>query len=100
MSRPTLDDYLTALERLYILEYVPATNLNLRSKKLHLELHLKIELVDPSLVISSLSLTRNDLINDLNFTGFIFENMCMRDLKIYAESLDATLSYYRDKKMM
>lgn len=96
MSRPTLDDYLTALERLYILEYVPATNLNLRSKT-PLRVAPKIELVDPSLVISSLSLTRNDLINDLNFTGFIFENMCMRDLKIYAESLDATLSYYRDK---
>lgn len=96
MSRPTLDDYLNTLERLYILEYVPATNLNLRSKT-PLRVAPKIELVDPSLVISSLALTRSDLINDLNFTGFIFENMCMRDLKIYAESLDATLSYYRDK---
>jgi len=54
-------------------------------------------LVDPSLVIASLGLKKNDLINDLNFTGFIFENMCIRDLRIYAESLNGNLSYYRDK---
>lgn len=96
LSRPTLDDYINALEKLYILEYVPATNLNLRSKT-PLRVTPKLELVDPSLVIASLDLQRDDLIKDLNFTGFIFENMCMRDLKIYAEKLDATLSYYRDK---
>ena len=38
-----------------------------------------------------------DLIKDLNFTGFIFENMCMRDLKIHADASEARLSYYRDK---
>jgi len=54
-------------------------------------------LVDPSLVIATLNLKREYLIKDLNFTGFIFENMCMRDLKIYADAIDARLSYYRDK---
>ena len=96
ISRPTLDDYLNTLEKLYILEYVPATNLNLRSKT-PLRVSPKIELVDPSLVIAVLNLKREDLIKDLNFTGFIFENMCMRDLKIYADAIDARLSYYRDK---
>lgn len=96
VSRPTLDDYLSTLEKLYILEYIPATNLNLRSKT-PLRVSPKLELVDPSLAIAALSLKWEDLINDLNFTGFIFENMCMRDLKIYADALDATLSYYRDK---
>lgn len=96
VSRPTLDDYLNTLEKLYILEYIPATNLNLRSKT-QLRVSPKLELVDPSLVIASLNLKREDLINDLNFTGFIFENLCMRDLKIYADAMDATLSYYRDK---
>ena len=80
----------------YILEYIPATNLNLRSKT-PLRVTPKLELVDPSLVIAALNLKRDDLINDLKFTGFIFENLCMRDLKIYAESIDARLSYYRDK---
>lgn len=96
ISRPTLDDYLSTLEKLFILEYIPATNLNLRSKT-PLRVSPKIELVDPSLAIASLGLKKSDLINDLNFTGFIFENMCMRDLKIYAESLNGNLSYYRDK---
>ena len=96
ISRPTLDNYLNTLEKLYILEYVKATNLNLRSKT-PLRVSPKLELVDPSLVIASLNLKREDLIKDLNFTGFIFENLCMRDLKIYADAIDAELSYYRDK---
>ncbi|HIQ94709.1 TPA: ATP-binding protein [Candidatus Ventrenecus stercoripullorum] len=96
LSRPTLDDYLSALEKLYILEYVFATNLNLRSKT-PLRVSPKLELVDPSLAIAILDLKREDLVKDLNFTGFLFENLCMRDLKIYADSIDATLSYYRDK---
>lgn len=96
LSRPTLDDYLNTLEKLYILEYVPATNLNLRSKT-PLRVSPKLELVDPSLAIAALNIKREDLINDLNFAGFIFENMCIRDLKIYADSMDAALSYYRDK---
>ena len=82
VSRPTLDDYLNTLEKLYILEYIPATNLNLRSKT-PLRVSPKLELVDPSLAIAALNLKREDLIKDLNFTGFIFENMCMRDVKIY-----------------
>jgi hypothetical protein len=96
VSRPTLDGYLSTLEKLYILEYIPATNLNLRSKT-PLRVSPKLELVDPSIVIATLNLKREDLIKDLNFTGFIFENMCMRDLKIYADAIDARLSYYRDK---
>ena len=96
LSRPTLDDYLNTLEKLYVLEYIPATNLNLRSKT-PLRVSPKLELVDPSLAIASLNLKREDLVKDLNFTGFIFENMCIRDLKIYADAVDATLSYYRDK---
>ena len=49
-------------------------------------------------MIASLGLKKEDLINDLNFTGFIFENMCYRDLKIYAVGMDAELFYYRDSK--
>ena len=96
VSRPTLDDYLNTLEKLYILEYIPATNLNLRSKT-PLRVSPKLEFVDPSIVTATLNLKRDDLVNDLRFMGFIIENMCMRDLKIYAEAIDARLSYYRDK---
>ena len=97
ISRPTVDDYLSTLEKLFVLEYVPATNLNLRSS-IQLRTSSKIELVDPSIAIASLGLKKADLINDLNFTGFIFENLCYRDLKIYAESIGAELFYYRDNK--
>ena len=97
ISRPTLEDYLTTLEKLFVLEYVPATNLNLRSS-VQLRTNPKIELVDSSIAIASLGLKKEDLINDLNFTGFIFENMCYRDLKIYADYLGAELFYYRDNK--
>lgn len=96
ISRPTLDDYINTLEKLYILEYVPATNLNMRSKT-PLRISPKLELVDPSIAIASLNLKREDLLKDLNFTGFIFENMCMRDLKIYSEAIEARLSFYKDK---
>ena len=96
VSRPTLDDYLNTLEKLYILEYIPATNLNLRSKT-PLRVSPKLEFVDPSIVTATLNLKRDDLVNDLRFMGFIFENMCMRDLKFYAVAIDARLSYYRDK---
>ena len=96
ISRPTLDDYINTLEKLYILEYVPATNLNMRSKT-PLRISPKLELVDPSIAIASLNLKREDLLKDLNLTGFIFENMCMRDLKIYSEAIEARLSFYKDK---
>ena len=96
LSRPTLDDYLNVLERLYILESIPATNLNLRSKT-PLRTTPKLELVDPSLAIAALDLKKQDLVNDLNLTGFLFENMCIRDLKIYADAMNASLSYFRDK---
>ena len=97
VSRPTADDYIATLEKLFVLEYVPATNLNLRSS-IQLRTSPKLELVDPSIAIASLGLKKDDLINDLNFTGFIFENLCYRDLKIYAESIDADLFYFRDNK--
>ncbi len=97
ISRPTAIDYLNTLEKLFVLEYVPATNLNLRSS-IQLRKSPKIELVDPSIAIASLGLKKENLINDLNFTGFIFENLCYRDLKIYAESINADLFYYRDNK--
>ncbi len=97
LSRPTALDYLSTLEKLNILEYLPATNLNFRSS-VQLRTSPKIELVDPSIIIASLGLKKEDLLNDLNITGFIFENMCYRDLRVYAESIDSELFYYRDNK--
>lgn len=96
ISRPTLDDYLNVLEKLFVVEYIPATNLQIRSTT-PLRTSPKLELVDPSIATAVLGLKNEDLLHDLNFFGFLFENMCIRDLKIYAETIDGEISYYRDK---
>lgn len=53
--------------------------------------------VDPSLATAALALTPRDLMNDLVRMGFLFKNLCIRDLRVYAEVLDASLSQYRDR---
>ncbi len=95
ISRPTLDSYLNTLEKLFVLEYVPITNLNIRSK-IALRTKAKIEFVDPSIASAVLGLSAQDLIHDLRYFGFLFENLCMRDLKIYSQLIDGNITHYRD----
>lgn len=96
ISKPTLNDYLNTLERLYILYNIPFTNMNFRSKS-QLRIKPKRELVDPSLACAALSLGDGDLMKDLCTFGFLFECLCMRDLKTYAEVNDIELGFYRDE---
>lgn len=96
ISRPTLDDYLNTLEKLFVIESIPATNLSIRST-IPLRTKTKLEFVDPSIAVATLGLNGNDLIRDLNYFGFVFENLCIRDLKIYSQLLDGEITYYRDK---
>lgn len=96
ISRPTLDDYLNTLGKLFVIENVKATNLNIRSST-PLRTKNKLEFVDPSIATAVLGLNKDDLIHDLNYFGFLFENLCIRDLRIYSHELDAEMSYYRDK---
>lgn len=95
ITRKTLDSYLKVLERLYILEYVPATSISMRAKT-PLYILPKLVLVDPSIGVALLCLKKEDLVRDAKFTKAMFENLCIRDLKIYAESLGAKLAYYLD----
>ena len=97
ISRPTLTDYLNTLEKLFVIEDVNATNLNLRSKYA-LRTKPKKYFVDPSIATAILDLKPMDLINDLNTFGFMFESLCIRDLKIYTESLGGEVTFYRDEK--
>lgn len=96
VSRPTLDYYLDTLEKLYIIENIYATNLNIRSR-IAIRTKPKKIFVDPSIAAASLGLTADKLVNDLNYFGFIFENLCFRDLLIYSQSLNAEISFYRDE---
>ena len=97
ISRPTLTDYLNTLEKLFVIEDVKATNLNLRSKYA-LRTKPKKYFVDPSIATAILDLKPMDLINDLNTFGFMFESLCIRDLKIYTESLGGDVTFYRDER--
>lgn len=97
ISRPTLIDYLNTLEKLFVIEDVNATNLNFRSKYA-LRTKPKKYFVDPSIATAVLGMSVNDLINDLNTFGFIFESLCIRDLKIYIQKLGGNVSFYRDEK--
>lgn len=96
ISRPTLDDYISTLEKLFILENINSTTLSIRSKSA-LRTKPKKIFVDPSLATAILGLTKEDLIKDLNYFGFLFENLCLRDLKIYLENNRSTISFYRDE---
>ena len=97
ISRPTLNDYLNTLEKLFVIEDVNATNLNFRSKYA-LRTKPKKYFVDPSIATAILDIKPNDLINDLNTFGFVFESLCIRDLKIYTQCYDLNITFYRDEK--
>lgn len=97
VSRPTLNDYINTLEKLFVIENVNATNLNFRSKYA-LRTKPKKYFVDPSIATAILDVKPNDLINDLKMFGFIFESLCMRDLKVYTQSYGGNLTFYRDEK--
>ena len=97
ISRPTLTDYLNTLEKLFVIEDVKATNLNLRSRYA-LRTKPKKFFVDPSIATAILDLKPMDLINDLNTFGFMFESLCIRDLKIYTERLGGDVTFYRDER--
>jgi predicted AAA+ superfamily ATPase len=75
---------------------MPAWNPNLRSKAAIRTSDTRY-FVDPSIATSALGLGPNDLINDLNTFGLLFETLCVRDLRVYADALDGTVYHYRDK---
>ena len=97
VSRPTLNDYLNTLEKLFVIENVKATNLKFRSKYA-IRMKPKLEFVDPSIATAILDIKPEDLINDLRTFGFMFEALCMRDLKIYTQSYGGDITFYRDEK--
>jgi len=95
MSDTSYYDYYDALKRLFVIEDVDAWCPNIRSKST-IRSSNKRELVDPSLAAAALDLTPEYLRMDLKTFGFIFECLCIRDLKVYSNSLNGQVSYYRD----
>ena len=95
VSEETVSEYLQALRKLYVIEDMKAWNPNLRSKTAIRTSDTRY-FVDPSLAAASLRIGPQDLINDLNTTGFFFEALAVRDLRVYAESLDGDVYHYKD----
>jgi len=96
ISEPTLYSYLNALERLYVIEDVPAWCPSIRSATT-IRSSKKKEFIDPSIAVAAFELSPEILLQDLNTFGFIFECLCIRDLKVYSSALGGYASYYRDR---
>lgn len=95
-SEKTAYSYHKTLTNIFAIEEMPAWNVNLRSKTA-IRTSPTRYFSDPSIASASLGLGPGDLINDLKTFGFIFENLCIRDLRVYAEVIDGKVFHYRDK---
>lgn len=96
LSEDTIASYINALKKIFVIEDVEAWSPNLRSKYAIRSSDTRY-FTDPSIATASLGLSPDDLINDLNTFGFIFETLCIRDLRIYAEALNGNIYHFRDK---
>ena len=96
INEVTFIDYKNTLEKLFIIDNVEAWSPKIRSKY-RIRTSDKKELVDPAIACAALSLNENKILNDLNTFGFLFESLCIRDLKVYANSLDGNIYHYKDE---
>ncbi len=95
LARSTAYDYLDALRRLMVLDEVTAWSTHLRSRAT-LRSAPRTHLVDPSLAAAALGAGPERLVADLNTLGLLFESLVVRDCRVYADPLDATVHHYRD----
>ena len=95
VSRPTIYDYLEALNRLMIIEDQPAWNTHIRSSA-SLRKSAKRHFSDVALAAASLGIGKEALINDLKLTGFLFESLVVHDMRVYAQANDAKVYHYYD----
>ena len=96
MDTDTVASYLNALRKIFVIEDMPAWNPNLRSKTAIRSSDTRYY-VDPSIAAAALGIGPQDLINDLKTFGFLFETLCVRDLRVFADALNGEVYHYRDK---
>jgi len=92
----TVNTYLDILERLYVVENQPAWSTRLRSKA-YLRKSPKRHFGDPSIAVAALQTNPDGLLRDFNTFGYLFESMCIRDLRIYAQKLGGEVCHYCDE---
>ena len=96
MSKPTFLEYVQALEKLFIVEDVPAWCPAIRSREV-IRASSKRNLVDPSIAVAALGVRPAYFNTDFKTLGFLFESLCIRDLKVYSSKMNGSLSYYHDR---
>lgn len=96
ISEETVASYINALHKIFVVEDMPAWNPNLRSKTA-IRSSVTRYYIDPSIAAAALGIGPNDLLNDLKTFGFLFETLCIRDLRVFADSLGGNVYHYRDK---
>ena len=95
VHKETVHAYLTALERLFLTEDVPAWASHMRSKT-PLRKDVTRYMVDPSLAVATLRQGPEQLLRDMNATGFQFESMVLRDIRVYSQHLAGRIEHWRD----
>jgi len=96
IAPPTMFSYLDALERIFVIENQPAWTPRLRSKTA-IRSSPKRHFVDPSIATAVLRVSAEGLKKDFITFGYLFESLCVRDLRIYAQRIDGEIFHYRDK---
>lgn len=96
ISMPTVMSYINALQRIFVIEDLEAWNPSIRSKT-PLRTSSKRHFIDPSIACAALGINSDKLLSDFNTFGYLFESLCIRDLRIYADYLDGKIYHYRDK---
>ena len=94
IGQTTFHDYIQALEKLYIIEDIDAWCPAIRSKTA-IRSSKKRNLIDPSIAVAALGLSPQYFNTDFKTLGFLFESLCIRDLKIYSSAFDGDMCYYR-----
>ncbi len=96
LDEDTVMSYVNALKKIFVIEDMPAWNPNLRSKTAIRSSDTRYY-IDSSIAVAALGLGPNDLMNDLETFGLLFETMCIRDLRVYADASGGSVYHYRDK---
>lgn len=96
ISDNTMDDYMLALNKLFVIEDVESWSPAIRSATA-IRTGMKREFTDPSVAVAALGLTPDALLMDMNTFGFIFETMCIRDLRAYSQAMGGRMAYYHDR---
>jgi len=96
ISEKTISAYINALRRIFVIEDLPAWNPAMRFKTA-LRNTPKRHFVDPSIAAAVLRANSESLLSDFNTFGLLFESLCIRDLRVYAQSIDGEVFHYRDK---